>query len=82
MSLLSRRQAVAAVGALMGYLHGKSVQSEQVARAQQPSRGLSFILDGIDGIIVQYDGEKVVVTPSEIMSALRPERPSMLMRKY
>ena len=71
---MTRRRAVALVGALTGYLFGKPVvPSAQVAKAQQASRGLALILDGVDGIIVQYQGERIVVTPAELMETLRQD---------
>ena len=63
---MTRRTALSAVGAAIGYLYGKPVIAEQ-------GRGLTLILDGVDAILVQYQGQRIILRPSEIMTALQPE---------
>lgn len=69
---MTRRDALKVVGVSVAYLHGVPVTASQVA-SQQSSRGLSLVLDGLDGIILQYRGQRVVIQPAEIMAALAPD---------
>lgn len=64
MPALSRRRALTIVGTAFVYLHGKEV------RADNQARGLTLALDSVDALVVQYRGQRVVVTPQEIVEAL------------
>lgn len=72
---LSRRRALQVVGALVGYLHGKPVAAIEGSAPQMAPRGLALILDGLDGIVLQYRGQRVVIQPVELMAALAPDGP-------
>jgi hypothetical protein len=63
---MTRRRMVAVLAGVCGYLWARPVN----AQSQQAPHGLNLVLDGVDGIIVTYRGQKQIITPSEIMNAL------------
>lgn len=72
---LTRREAVAAVAALVGYLHGDPVDAAdpQVARAHSGGsiKGLSIDFTGISAVVLRHGERVVTVTPTEILDAIQ-----------
>lgn len=79
---MTRRDALRLVGATIGYLHGHEVLegSSQVASSDKALRGLALVLDGIDGIILQYRGERVIIRPVELMAAFTGMSPQQYLQ--
>lgn len=80
---MTRRDAVALVGLIAGYLYGKPVGAAQ-------GQAMSLVLDSVDVIVVQYRGRRVMVNPHELLDALgaappmpmqMPPMPSQFPRK-
>ena len=61
---MTRRAAVTALAGICGYLYGTPVG------AAQGPRGMALALDGVEGIVITYRGQRVVVTPQDIVDAL------------
>lgn len=58
---MTRRQALLAVAAASGYIYGKPLGA---------ASGIHLVLDG--PILFEAKGQKIVVTPEEIIAALLP----------
>lgn len=63
---MTRREAIVAVAGVMGVMHG----SPFVDPLHAGQRALTLPLDGIEGIVVQYRGQRVLLSPEDIMRAL------------
>lgn len=79
--MISRRTALKIVGAITGYLYGRpDLNANSVAQmAQQQGRpsapSIRLVLDGMEGIYLQYHGRVVRVDPEELISALSQKEP-------
>lgn len=71
---MTRRQAVALVGTIAGYLYGKPVRAEQ-------GQAMQLVLDSVEVVIVQYRGRRVSVNPHELLDALGAAPPMPMMQQ-
>ena len=71
---MNRREAVALLGTIAGYLYG------QPARAEQ-GQAMQLVLDSVDVIVVQYRGRRVMVNPHEVLDALGAAPPMPMMQQ-
>lgn len=67
---MTRRGVIVALAGMAGYLYGKPIQATPIQQQTGAPRGLSLPLDGVDGIVVSYRGQREVLTPQVIMAAL------------
>ncbi len=64
---MTRRTALGFVTLILGFIHGKHVSAQ--------GNYLRLALDTVDGVIVTYRGQQVVVNPQELLDALSAESP-------
>lgn len=72
---MTRRTAIAFVGTIAAYLHGKPVRAEQ-------GQGMQLVLDGVAEVTVIYRGRRVSVSPAEILDALQAGTSSFPNQSY
>lgn len=69
---LNRRQVVKMFAGVAGVLYGKASMSAQAQQSGQRAP-LLFVLDGMgeEAIVIQYHGQRVAISPQEIIDALK-----------
>ncbi len=69
----SRRGMVRILAGVAGYILGEQASTYAQAPQRPPKAPLLLVLDGMgaDAIVVMYRGQRVAITPQEIIDALK-----------